>query len=107
MSTSPLVSIALCTYNGERFLSKQLDSLLSQTYINIEIIIVDDGSHDNTWNILIDYAQKNKRLQISQNARNLGHTCNFERAIKLCNGDYIAIADQDDIWESDKIKTMI
>jgi len=104
---NPLVSIALCTYNGEKFLVKQLDSLLSQEYTNIQIMAVDDCSNDNTWNILSNYAQKDKRLQIYQNDQNIGYARNFERAITLCSGDYIALADQDDIWDNDKIKVMI
>src|SRR5258708_21679294 len=107
MIMNPLVSIALCTYNGEKFLVKQLDSLLSQEYTNIEIIAVDDCSSDSTWNILSDYARKDKRLRTYQNDKNIGYASNFERAIKLCNGDYIALADQDDIWEKRKIKIMI
>ncbi|MDB5154492.1 MAG: glycosyl transferase family 2 [Mucilaginibacter sp.] len=107
MIMNPLVSIALCTYNGEKFLIKQLDSLLSQEYANIEIIAVDDCSSDKTWNILRDYARKDKRLRIYQNGQNIGYSRNFERAVKLCSGDYIALADQDDIWEKSKIKVMI
>lgn len=103
MTVSPLVSIALCTYNGEKFLVKQLDSLLSQDYENIEIIIVDDCSKDNTFIILKDYQQKDMRIKLYRNERNLGYTKNFEKALTLCTGKYIAFADQDDIWETDKI----
>ena len=103
----PLVSIALCTYNGERFLSGQLDSLLSQSYIDIEIIAVDDCSTDGTWNILQGYASKDKRLKPYKNENNLGHTLNFEKAISLCKGEYIALCDQDDIWETDKIASLM
>jgi len=103
----PLVSIALCTYNGERFLRKQLDSLLVQDYVNIEIIAVDDCSSDRTWNILRYYARRDKRLKIHQNAQNLGYSGNFEKAIKLCTGDFISLADQDDIWEKNKIRILM
>ncbi len=103
----PLVSIALCTYNGEKFLPGQLDSLLAQDYAPIEIIAVDDCSNDNTWKILQEYVLKDDRLKLHQNKQNLGHTLNFERAIGLCSGDYIALADQDDLWEKNKISTLI
>lgn len=107
MSANPLVSIALCTYNGERYLSMQLDSLLEQSHKKIEIIAVDDCSTDNTWKILQDYAGKDSRLHPYKNNQNLGHTLNFEKAISLCMGEYIALSDQDDIWETDKIKSLV
>ena len=101
-----LVSIALATYNGERFLSQQLDTLLSQTYKNIEIIACDDNSTDNTWLILQEYAEKNKLIKIFRNEGNLGFIKNFERAVKLCEGDFIAISDQDDLWQPEKIEKL-
>jgi len=108
MSTElPLVSIAVCTYNGERFLKKQIDSILAQDYTNIELIAVDDRSVDGTWNMLQEYAQKDKRLHAYQNEKNQGYARNFEKAITLCTGDYIALADQDDIWEISKIRTLM
>jgi len=103
----PLVSIAICTYNGDRFLKKQLDSLLNQDYAHIEIIAVDDCSNDDTWEILKEYNQKDKRLKSYQNEKNLGYARNFEKAIELCTGDFIALADQDDIWESNKIGVLM
>lgn len=104
---NPLVSIALCTYNGERFLSQQLDSFLAQSYKNIQIIAVDDCSTDNTWSILQEYAGKYERLVPYKNEYNLGHTLNFGKAISLCKGEYIALSDQDDIWETDKIEVLV
>jgi glycosyltransferase involved in cell wall biosynthesis len=89
------------------FLPEQLESLLSQDYGNLEIIAVDDCSTDNTWQILQKYAGTDKRLVLYQNDYNLGYSRNFEKAISLCKGDYIALSDQDDIWEKDKIGTMM
>ncbi|PWS31093.1 glycosyltransferase family 2 protein [Pedobacter paludis] len=103
----PLVSIALCTYNGERFLKEQLDSIVNQTYPNIEIVVVDDGSTDQTWAILNEYAERYKSFNIYQNDVNLGYIKNFEKAIGLCTGDYIALADQDDIWLPNKIEVQV
>ena len=60
---NPLVSIALCTYNGEQYLAEQLDSIISQTYQNLEIIIVDDGSSDGTAGIIKAYAERNNRIR--------------------------------------------
>lgn len=103
----PKVSIALCTYNGERFLKEQLDTLINQTYSNLEIIAVDDCSNDNTVAILTSYAYKYTFLKVFLNAANLGFTKNFEKAISLCSGDYIALCDQDDIWSPEKINELI
>lgn len=104
-STNPKVSIAVCTYNGEKFLREQLDSLVNQTYPNIEIVIVDDCSTDSTPEICQSYQQPN--LFFHQNEENLGYTGNFEKAITLCTGDYICLCDQDDVWEHSKIETLV
>jgi glycosyltransferase involved in cell wall biosynthesis len=101
------VSIALCTYNGERFLAEQLDSVLQQTYSQLEVVIVDDCSKDGTRSVIEQYAQKDKRIRFYQNEQNLGYNKNFEKAFSLCNGDFIAIADQDDIWALNKIERML
>jgi glycosyltransferase involved in cell wall biosynthesis len=105
--TTPLVSIAMCTYNGEKYLKQQLDSLLKQTYTNLEIIITDDGSKDGTMGILNQYASNDSRIKVFQNETNLGFVQNFSKAISLCNGDFIALADQDDIWKSTKIEVFV
>ena len=102
-----LVSIALCTYNGEKYLIEQLDSLVAQDYGQLEIIAVDDGSKDGTVAILKNYATKFPFFKVVQNEQNLGYIKNFEKAISLCTGDFIALADQDDIWELNKISIMV
>ena len=99
----PLISIALCTYNGERFVREQLDSLVNQTYKNIEIIAVDDHSSDQTFAILENYKSKFKNIRTFQNNANLGFRKNFEKALRECTGEYIALSDQDDVWRLDKI----
>lgn len=104
---SPLISIALCTYNGETHLLEQLDSIINQTYKNIEIIVVDDCSSDNTLTILQEYALKYPDIKVFRNNENKGYSKNFEYAVSLCKGDYIAISDQDDIWVSDKIELLL
>lgn len=106
-SMSPLVSIALCTYNGAAFLGKQLETILQQTYTNLEVIIVDDASTDDTIHIIKSYAQQDDRIRFFQNESHAGFNKNFEKAVLQCKGDYIAIADQDDIWELHKIEMMM
>lgn len=103
----PLISIALCTYNGALYLREQLDSLLAQREVGIEIVAVDDGSHDQSRGILHDYATADPRFRCFANDRNLGPTASFEYAMSLCRGDFIAPCDQDDIWHPDKLARLL
>jgi len=105
-SRDPLVSIALCTYNGERYIKEQIDTILAQTYQNFELIIVDDLSTDNTPAILNTYCQDSK-VKVYYNSSNLGVIKNFEKAISLCKGAYISLSDQDDIWNINKLEVML
>ncbi len=98
-----LVSVALATYNGEKFLRKQLDSLLGQSYENIEIVISDDGSKDQTHEILEEYSRKDPRIKWDIHPKPDGLIKNFERAIGRSQGEIIFLCDQDDVWYEDKI----
>jgi len=102
-----LDSIAICTYNGEKYIAKQLDSILNQDYPNLEIIISDDISSDGTAAILENYAAKNQNIKFWINESNLGFNQNFKKAMDNCSGDFIAIADQDDIWLENKISLLM
>lgn len=97
------VSIAMTTYNGGKYLREQLESLYSQTRVPDEVIVCDDNSMDNTIEILEEYKQR-KGLIYYVNNPGLGVNKNFEKAIRLCTGDYIAICDQDDVWMPQKIE---
>lgn len=103
------LSVALCTYNGELFLKQQLDSILQQELPVDEIVICDDGSTDNTINIIESYKQKYQypRFICKQNIKNKGVRKNFEYAISLCSGDIIFLSDQDDIWLNQKTKDIV
>jgi len=107
MDDKALVSIALCTYNGEAYLREQLDSIVDQSYPAIELIAVDDCSSDNTLKILEEYAAKYPYIQVFVNPQNLGYIRNFEKALQLCNGNFIALSDQDDIWDLKKIEKQV
>lgn len=103
--TMDLVSIVLSTYNGEKYLREQLDSILTGTYQNIRIEISDDCSGDNTLEIVKEYQEKYpEQIYIHQNEKNLGYTMNFLSAIERSVGDYIMLCDQDDIWNPDKVE---
>lgn len=88
----------MATYNGEKYLRQQLDSILAQTVPFTELIICDDNSSDHTWEILQEYSKNDSRIKIYRNKPNLGFVKNFEKGISLATGDYIALSDQDDIW---------
>lgn len=103
MNKSALISVALCTYNGEKYLTSLLDSLVSQTYKYLEIIIVDDASSDGTWALLQQYAAKDTRIKLYRNEENVGYNANFAKALQYCQGEWIAICDQDDIWNKHKL----
>jgi len=106
-NNQPLVSVVMCTYNGEKFLRQQIGSVLSQTYSNLEFIIVDDVSSDNTVSILEEYKKKDSRVKYFVNDKNLGYNKNFEKVMLVASGKYIAPCDQDDIWAASKIETMM
>lgn len=96
-------SVALCTYNGQAYLSEQLDSILSQTRPVSEIIICDDGSTDGTLEILLEYTEKYpEMIKVYRNPENLGYIGNFEKAMSLCTGDIVLLCDQDDRWYKNK-----
>src|SRR5438477_882164 len=98
----PLISIVLCTYNGEKFLREQIDSLLNQTYPNLEIIISDDASIDTTSQILETY-KSDQRVKLFLQPHNSGSSKNFDFAIQKAKGEFIAFSDQDDIWLQENI----
>jgi glycosyltransferase involved in cell wall biosynthesis len=98
------ISVALCTYNGEKFLHQQIDSILTQTTEVDEIIICDDRSTDETQKILHEYKNQFPEIfKIYINEENLRSVKNFEKAISLCSGDIIFLSDQDDVWEENKV----
>ncbi len=99
------ISVALCTYNGEEFLTEQLNSFLTQTRLPDEVVVCDDCSRDKTVKIIRDFAARAPFLvRLYVNETNLRIIKNFENAISLCTGDIIALSDQDDIWHCDKLK---
>ena len=96
------LSIALCTYNGSKFLREQLQSLANQTLLPFEVIVTDDCSTDNTISIIREFA-KVLNIKTFANDFPLKVTKNFEKAVSLCSGDIILMCDQDDIWHPDKL----
>ncbi|MBR5177773.1 MAG: glycosyltransferase family 2 protein [Lachnospiraceae bacterium] len=101
------ISVAVATYNGEDFIIEQLDSIINQSVKPDEIVVCDDCSSDNTVVILKEYAEKHSIVKVFKNESNLGFIKNFEKAAKLCSGDYILFSDQDDIWTKDHIEILV
>ena len=100
------IDILLATYNGSKYLSEQIDSLINQTYKNINIIVRDDGSTDNTVEIIEEYEKKDSRVRLlSDNLGNLGFVRNFEELMKNSTSEYLMFSDQDDIWYNNKVET--
>lgn len=99
------LSIALCTYNGSAFLREQLDSFLAQSTMPDELVVCDDGSTDATLDILEQFSARAPfPVRVHRNVSNLGVRANFVQATGLCSGDFIALADQDDVWLPDKLE---
>lgn len=102
-----MISIAMTTYNGERYIREQLDSILGQTLSDFELYVCDDNSTDGTWTILEEYQKKDDRLYIFRNEKNLGFKKNFEKAIGFCKGEYVALSDQDDVWMPNHLEKLL
>ena len=101
-----LVSIILPTYNRSQYICRAIESVLNQTYDNLELIIIDDGSKDNTLEIISKY--QNPKIKVIRNKENLGFVKSLNKAIKLAQGKYIARIDDDDYWsDSKKLKKQI
>jgi glycosyltransferase involved in cell wall biosynthesis len=109
MTDTPLVSIALATYNGSSYILEQLSSLASQTFKNFELIICDDHSIDDTVEKISSFTHLHPdiAIKLTINEKQMGLIKNFEQAIRKCSGKYIALCDQDDVWYEDKLQTMV
>jgi glycosyltransferase involved in cell wall biosynthesis len=103
---SPLISIVMATYNGEKYLREQVDSLLAQSYPTLEFIFVDDDSSDSSLAILQEYALQDERIRLVTNPANQGLLATFETGIRAAKGEMIALSDQDDVWMPDKIRLL-
>ena len=107
-----MISVCMATYNGERFIKQQIDSILPQLGEEDELIISDDGSTDRTLEIIASY--EDRRIKVLKHKSYMGDfyknsklpvvSFNFENALKEAKGDYIFLSDQDDIWQHEKVK---
>lgn len=96
---SPRVSIAMPVYNGERYVSQSLDSLLAQTFTDFELVVVDNCSTDRTEEICRSYVVRDPRVRYVRNEHNIGGPANFRRSFMLCSGEYHKWSTADDYWD--------
>lgn len=103
------ISVAMATYNGEKYILEQLESIRNQTLAVDEVLICDDRSKDNTVAVIKEFISTNKldNWKIEVNDKNLGYADNFYKAMNLTAGEYIFLCDQDDIWIEDKVEKMV
>lgn len=103
------VEILLSTYNGEKYLETQLDSILMQDYTNWKLLVRDDASTDTTLLILNTYIQKHpdKIQLLNDNEGNMGYSNSFSKLLRQSSADYVMYCDQDDYWHPDKISSML
>lgn len=97
-----MISVCIATYNGEKYIRQQLESILCQLNIDDEIIVSDDQSTDNTVNIIRNIGDT--RIKIIEGPGKKSPTLNFENTLRKAKGDYIFIADQDDVWKPNKVE---
>jgi len=105
--TSPLVSVIIPAYNAEPFLRETIESVLSQTVSDWQMLLIDDGSSDNTQKIVTEFAQKDPRIQLVVNESNMGVAKTRNRGMELCRGKYVALLDSDDYWKPQLLEKMI
>lgn len=99
------ISVCMATYNGERFVGEQLDSILSQLREHDEVVVVDDASRDGTVAAIRELADD--RIRLEKNRRNLGVLASFERAIRAATGEVLFLSDQDDVWLPEKVTSVL
>ena len=100
-----MISVCMATYNGEKYIQQQIESILCQLGKEDEIVVSDDGSKDGTVQFLKSF--QDSRIKIIRNEGKNGFVGNFENALSHANGDVIFLADQDDVWKPDKVKVVL
>jgi len=103
MTKNLSVSVAMTTFNGEKYVSEQIRSIVSQLGAKDELVIADDGSTDDTPRIFDQFAKEDGRIRIFK-SNGIGVVKNFEKAISACSKDLIFLSDQDDVWTANKVK---
>jgi len=103
----PLVTVIIPTYNSANTVEQSIESVINQTMPDFELIIVDDGSRDKTFEIISEIAKKDSRIKVLKNEFNIGVAATRNNALKIASGKYIAFLDSDDIWAKEKLEKQI
>lgn len=103
----PLISVIMPSYNHGKFIEKAINSVLSQTFDDFELIIIDDASNDNSREVIVELAEKDKRIRVVFHNKNLGIAKTFNEGIEMACGKYIAFIASDDKWKSDKLQKQV
>lgn len=105
---NPKIEILMATYNGEKYVGEQIDSIIHQTYKNWKLLIRDDNSTDKTLEILKEYEKKDKRIKVIEDKKgNLGFVKNFEELLNCSTEEWVMFSDQDDYWVENKIEKYV
>lgn len=104
---NPFVSVVMPNYNGQKFIRQAIESVIHQTYQSFELLVVDDKSTDNSVTIIKEYCKNDNRIKLIQNEKNQGVSTTRNIGIKAAKGDYIALLDNDDMWELDKLERQV
>lgn len=107
MIKQPIISVIMSSYNSEKYIGKAIESILSQTYKNFELIIIDDCSKDQTVEIIKDYCASDSRIKLITSKNNCGSAEARNKGIKISKGNYIAIMDSDDVATKDRLKIQL
>ena len=107
MTDGRTISVVMCTYNGAKFVAEQIESIIGQTYPIYELIIQDDHSTDGSWEVQQGYQLYYPFINVYMNESGKGVNRNFFSAFYRATGDFIAISDQDDIWEPRKLEWQV
>lgn len=107
MQTNPLVTVLMPVYNAEKYLSEAIDSILAQTYKNIEFLIINDGSTDKSESVILDYQSRNSKIVYVKNETNMKLIATLNKGVKMANGKYIVRMDADDISKPFRIEKQV
>lgn len=105
--SNPLVSVIMPAYNAQKYIEQAVKSVISQTYTNWQLIIIDDCSTDNTFGIARELAKKDSRITVVQNTENIGVAKTRNKGFDIAQGDWLALLDSDDVWHSDKLEKQL